>query len=241
MVERMLVIGADAAGMTAAAQARRRRPADDLEIVAIERGRHVSYSACGIPYWIGGVVASSDALVVRTAAQFRDQYAIDVRIGQEAVGIDLAGREVTVRRLDGYPRGGPGEPGSPGGGRSSGGGSSGSGPPGGRSSGGGGPGGGSSGSEFRLGFDQLVVATGAVPVRPPLPGIDARGVYGLRTLDDGEAIRAALDRGARQAVVVGAGYIGLEMAEALVQRGVQVTVVEATEQPMSTLDPDMGR
>ena len=91
-----------------------------------------------------------------------------------------------------------------------------------------------------MGFDQLVIATGAVPVRPPLPGIDAPGVYGLQTLDDCDAIQAGLDGGARRAVVVGAGYIGLEMAEALVRRGLHVTVLEAAEQPMSTLDPDLG-
>jgi len=97
------------------------------------------------------------------------------------------------------------------------------------------------GDESRLGFDHLVIGTGATPVRPRLDGIDAPGVFGVQTLDDGEAVRAAVDAGARQAVVVGGGYIGLEMAEAFVQRGLDVTVVEAAEQPMSTLDPDMGR
>ena len=198
MTERLVVVGGDAGGMTAASQARRRRGPDDLEIVALERGHHTSYSACGIPYWIGGTVSTVDALVTRTPLEFRAKYGIDVRMRHEAVGLDLDRREVLVRDLE-------------------------------------------QGDESRLGFDHLVIGTGATPVRPPLDGIDAPGVFGVQTLDDGEAVRAAVDAGARQAVVVGGGYIGLEMAEAFVQRGLDVTVVEAAEQPMSTLDPDMGR
>jgi NADPH-dependent 2,4-dienoyl-CoA reductase/sulfur reductase-like enzyme len=194
--ERLVVVGADAAGMTAASQARRRRGSDDLEIVAVDRGRHASYSACGIPYWIGGTVGSVDALVTRTVEEFRKQD-IDVRLRHEAVALDLAAGEVLVRGLDG-------------------------------------------GGESRLGFDQLVIGTGAVPLRPDIPGVDALGVFGVQTLDDGEALRAALAAGVQRAVVVGGGYIGLEMAEAFVQRGMAVTVVEAAPQPLSTLDPDMG-
>ena len=196
MTERLVVVGADAGGMTAASQARRRRPVDDLEIVAFDRGRHASYSACGIPYWIGGAVGPIDALVTRTVEEFRKQD-IEVRLRHEAVSLDLAAGEVLVRDLDG-------------------------------------------GGERRLGFDQLVVATGATPVHPDIPGVQAPGVFGVQTLDDGEAVRAAVAAGPERAVVVGGGYIGLEMAEAFVQRGMAVTVVEAAPQPMSTLDPDMG-
>jgi NADPH-dependent 2,4-dienoyl-CoA reductase/sulfur reductase-like enzyme len=195
--ERLVVVGGDAGGMTAASQARRRRGPDDLEIIALERGRHTSYSACGIPYWIGGTVSAVDDLVARTPEVFRAKHGIDVRMRHTAVGLDLARREVLVHDHDGD-------------------------------------------RDLRLGFDQLVIGTGAVPIRPPLPGIDADGVYGVQTLDDGEAVRAALDAGARRAVVIGGGYVGLEMAEAFVQRGLEVTVVEAAEAPMASLDPDMG-
>ncbi|MEE1928939.1 FAD-dependent oxidoreductase [Streptomyces sp. TRM 70351] len=101
-----------------------------------------------------------------------------------------------------------------------------------------------------LGYDELVLATGARPVRPPLPGIDAEGVHGVQSLDDGRALLQALERaeadaagrdGRRRAVVVGAGYIGVEMSEALVRRGYEVTVLDRSPQPMTTLDPDMGR
>jgi NADPH-dependent 2,4-dienoyl-CoA reductase/sulfur reductase-like enzyme len=198
MTERLVVVGGSAGGMTAASQARRRRKPDDLEIIALERSRHVSYSACGIPYWIGGTVSTVDDLLVRTPEQFQAKHGIEVRVRQQVVGLDLDRREVLVRDHD-------------------------------------------AAQESRLGFDQLVVATGAVPTRPPLPGIDAPGVYGVQTLDDGEAVRAALDGSAQRAVVVGGGYIGLEMAEAFVQRGLDVTVVEAADAPMASLDPEMGR
>jgi NADPH-dependent 2,4-dienoyl-CoA reductase/sulfur reductase-like enzyme len=195
--ERLVVIGADAGGMTAASQARKRRGADSLEIVALDRGRYASYSACGIPYWIGGLVHSVDALVARTVDEFR-KHDIEVRLRQEAVGLDLDAGVVTVHDRE-------------------------------------------TGGDYALGFDQLVLGTGAIPVRPDIAGIDAPGVYGVQTLDDGEAVRATVaGEDVSRAVVVGGGYIGLEMAEAFVERGLEVTVVEAAPQPMATLDPDMG-
>ncbi|MEU5878892.1 FAD-dependent oxidoreductase [Spirillospora sp. NPDC047279] len=196
--ERLVVVGGDAAGMSAASQARRRRPASELEIVAFERGHHTSYSACGIPYFIGGDVEEIDDLVVRTPAEFREQQDIDVRIRHEVVEIDLDRRAVRVRDLE-------------------------------------------AGGERWEGFDKLVVATGATPRRPPIDGADAGGVHGVQVLDDGLAIRRALDEHKpRRAVVVGGGYIGLEMAEALVKEGLEVSLVDGAAQPMRTLDPDMG-
>ena len=198
MTERLVVIGGDAAGMSGASQARKRRGADDLEIVAIERGHFTSYAACGIPYWISGTVSDRDQLIARSPDAFRDRYDIDVRLRTEAVGIDLDRRTVHVRGLE-------------------------------------------TGDERDEPFDQLLVATGARPKRPPLDGIDGQGIFGVQTLDDGTAILDALaERQPRTAVVVGGGYIGLEMAETMVERGLEVRLVEATAQPMNTLDPDMG-
>ena len=195
---RLVVIGGDAAGMSTASQARRRRTPDDLEIVAFERGRHTSYSACGIPYLVGGVVADPDQLVVRDPETFRSRYAIDVHLRHEVVGIDTDRRAVRVSDLD-------------------------------------------AGGERWEPFDELMVATGSVPVRPDLPGADAAGIRGVQTLDDGIALlRLLADEEPRRAVVVGGGYIGLEMAEALVMRGLEVALVEAAPQPMARLDPDMG-
>jgi NADPH-dependent 2,4-dienoyl-CoA reductase/sulfur reductase-like enzyme len=189
------VIGADAGGMTAAMQARRRRPY--LEIVALEKGEWTSYSACGIPYLVGGDVGSLDDLVARTPAELREQR-IDVRLRHEVLGIDLAGRTLEVRdhaRQRTIP----------------------------------------------IEFDQLHVATGARPTRPQVPGIDLDHVRGVQTLDDAKGLldQARISR-CRCVVVVGGGYIGLEMAEAFVRWGAQVTLVEGSDQLMSTLDADMA-
>jgi NADPH-dependent 2,4-dienoyl-CoA reductase/sulfur reductase-like enzyme len=197
MSERMIVIGGDAAGMTAASQARRRRGPDDLAITAFERGHHTSYAACGIPYFVGDVVHKADQLVARRPEVFRSKFAIDAQLRHEVTEIDLDRRTIQVRDLDG-------------------------------------------GRERQESFDHLVVATGATPVRPDLPGVGAAGIHGVQVLDDGIALRQRLDAGVSRAVVVGGGYIGLEMAEALVRHGVEVALIEQAGQPMGTLDPDMG-
>ena len=191
-----MVVGADATGMSAASQALRRAGRDALEVVAFERGHHVSYSACGIPYWVAGDVEGEDALVARSAAEHRAN-GIDLRVRTEVTEIDLDARMVTATELD-------------------------------------------SGASYQVGFDDLVLATGAVPVRPDLPGVRAPGVYGVQTLDDGAAVLAGLTARPRRAVVVGGGYIGIEMAEAMVRRGLAVTLVDRAAEPMTTLDPDMG-
>ncbi|MER7573522.1 FAD-dependent oxidoreductase [Streptomyces sp. NPDC126514] len=196
--QRLVVIGGDAAGMSAASQARRMKGAADLEIVAFERGDFSSYSACGIPYWVGGDVAGRDELIARTPEEHRARD-IDLRMRTEVVEIDQAGQRVRARDVD-------------------------------------------SGAESWTPYDDLVIATGARPVRPDLPGADAPGVHGVQSLGDGQALLDTLARTrGRRAVVVGAGYIGVEMAEALIKRGYEVTVVNRGEEPMSTLDPDMGR
>ncbi|MFF3761272.1 FAD-dependent oxidoreductase [Streptomyces sp. NPDC002185] len=198
MSERLVVIGGDAAGMSAASQARRLKGPGELEIVAFERGHFSSYSACGIPYWIGGDVATRGQLIARSPEEHRTRD-IGLRTRTEVTEIDVPGQRVRARDLE-------------------------------------------AGTEAWTGFDQLVIATGARPLRPPVPGIDAPGVHGVQTLDDGQALLDALSgTPGRRAVVVGAGYIGVEMAEALLHRGYEVTVLTRGEQPMATLDPDMGR
>ncbi|ARI51677.1 flavoprotein oxidoreductase [Streptomyces sp. S8] len=198
--ERLVVIGGDAAGMSAASQARRLKGPDELEIVAFERSRWTSYSACGIPYWVSGDVKHRDDLIARTPEEHRERD-IDLRMRTEVTEIDVAGQR--VRALDRE-----------------------------------------SGEAYWTGFDKLVIATGARPVRPALPGIDAPGVHGVQTLGDGQALLDSLDAlepgRRRRAVVVGAGYIGVEMAEAMLQHGFEVTVLNRGKQPMATLDPDMG-
>lgn len=195
---RLLVIGADAAGMSAASQARRRLAPGALEVMAFDRGNFSSYSACGIPYYVGGAVDDVERLVVRTPEVFWASQSIQVHLRHEVVEIDLDRGVVLVDHRE-------------------------------------------SGHQREHGFDDLVVATGAVPVRPELPGAGARGIFGVQTLDDGVALRGFVaGQRPRQAVIVGGGYVGLEMAEALCALGVETHLVDASPQPMGTLDPDMG-
>ncbi len=196
MADRLVVIGGDAGGMTAAMQARRRQPY--LEIVALERTSWTSYSACGIPYLVAGDVENLERLVARSPQELRDQHRIDVRLQHEVMGIDLGGRKLEVRD---HARQ----------------------------------------RTIQLGFDQLHIGTGARPIRPDLPGIDGEHVKGVQTLDDAKVLlEYARTSQCREVVVVGGGYIGLEMAEAFVRWGAKVTLVEGGPQVMRTLDPDMA-
>ncbi len=202
MGRRLVVVGGDAGGMAAATSARRHDP--DLDIVALERGRWTSYSACGIPYLVGGEVKRLDDLVIRTPKDLRDSYGIDVRMRCEAMAIDLDTGKLEVRNHE-------------------------------------------LSRTFTLGFDLVHLGTGARPLRPPLPGIDLPFVGGVQTLDDaGQLLRHLTSPppwapdGIERVVVVGAGYIGLEMAEAFVRRGASVTVLTDRSEVMPSLDPDMG-
>jgi len=197
MTRRLVIIGGDAAGMSAAAQVRRMKRIDELEIVVFERTSRTSYAACGLPYLVGGYVTSPDSLVARTPEQHRAR-GIDVRTRHEATAVDVNASIVTVLELD-------------------------------------------TGMRSALHYDELLIGTGASGILPRWPGIDAKGVLQLRTLDDATEVERLIVAGARRAVVVGAGYIGVEVAEGLLERGLQVTVVERLEAPMAAvLDADMA-
>jgi NADPH-dependent 2,4-dienoyl-CoA reductase/sulfur reductase-like enzyme len=198
MTRRLLVIGGDAAGMSAASQARRLLGPEDLAITVVERGDTTSYAACGIPYWVAGLVGEREDLIARRAEVFREKQHIDVRLHHEATAIDTAARTVRVRDLD-------------------------------------------ADAELTLPYDDLLIATGAQQVRPPVDGLDTPGVSGVQTLADGQRILDALmSRAPRRSVVVGGGYIGLEMAEAMQLRGLDVTLIDLAPQPMTTLEPELG-
>lgn len=183
--------------MTTASQARQLRGADELVITAFERGSFTSYSACGIPYWVSGTVASSDELIVRTPEEHRAR-GIDLRMRTEIVAIDLAARTVRAREL-------------------------------------------ATAREWDEPWDTLMIATGSVPIRPEIPGIDAPNVFGVQTLDDGAALHAAMrDSATKRVVVIGGGYIGLEVAEAVRRLGLAATVIDRSQTPVTTFDPDVG-
>ena len=191
----IVIIGGDAAGMSAASKIKRAHPS--AEVIVFERGPHISYSACGMPYWIGGVIESDQHLMVLTPENARTRRGIDVRIEHTVTGIDPTAKTVTVQRL-------------------------------------------ATGESFIQTYAKLVIATGASAVRPPIPGINLPGVFTLRSLTDGGRIfNYMAEHNPQRAVVIGGGYIGMEMVEALRERAVDVTAVEMLPQIMPNFDTDM--
>jgi len=190
-----VIIGGDAAGMSAASKLKRELP--DAEVIVFERSHHISFSACGIPYWIAGTVESDRRLMILTPERARERRGIDVRTGHEVVAIDPEAKTVIVKRL-------------------------------------------ANGERLIQPYETLVIATGASAVRPPIPGLDLPGVFTLRSLEDGQQIFAYMaSHTPKQAVIIGGGYIGVEMAEALHDRQVAVTIVEMLPQLLPNFDSDM--
>lgn len=193
---RLIIVGAVAAGTSVGAKARRND--EQLEIVVYDRDRDISYSGCGLPYYVGGQVADADELHPRDPAWFAKRYNMSIRTGHEVTSIDHPNRTMRVVNL-------------------------------------------ATGAEFTDSYDTLVLATGARSIIPPIPGVQAPGVFTVRNVQNAEAIRTwILTRGAKTAVVVGSGFIGLEMAEQLTEAGLQVTIVERLPQVMPALDADMA-
>lgn len=175
---RIVIVGGVAAGMSAAARARRQNK--DADVVVFERGEFISYGACGLPYVIGEKVRSFEALIVRTPEQMREQ-GVDVRTGHAVLDVEARAQTVTVRRPNGESVTEP--------------------------------------------YDRLLLATGALPASPPWEGLNWSGVHVLRNIPDGRAIEASV-QGARQACIIGGGYIGIELAEAFRERGLNVVMLE---------------
>jgi NADPH-dependent 2,4-dienoyl-CoA reductase/sulfur reductase-like enzyme/peroxiredoxin family protein/rhodanese-related sulfurtransferase/TusA-related sulfurtransferase len=191
-----LIVGGVAGGATTAARLRRNDEA--AQIILFEKGEHISYANCGLPYYLGGTITDRDKLFVQTPETFQATLNVDVRVNSEVVAIDTAAKAVTVRRLP-------------------------------------------EGTTYTETYDKLVLSPGAEPVRPPIVGIDTPGIFTLRNVADTDRIKAFVDtKKPRRAVVIGAGFIGLEMAENLHQRGVFVTIVEMAAQVMVMLDHEMA-
>lgn len=195
MKERLVIIGGVAAGMSAAAKARRTNP--NLEIVVYEKSGYISYGACGFPYFIKGDIHHIDALLARTPAQMAEQH-ITALVHHEVVAVNP--QQQTVRVMNRQ-----------------------------------------TGHVFTQHWDKLIIAAGASVLRPPIPGIQLPGIFALRVTEDALAIRQWLEvEKPRKGVIVGAGYVGLEMAEALRAHNVEVTIVDMADQVMPTLDADMA-
>ncbi len=193
---KIVIIGGVAGGATAAA--RLRRLDEKAEIVLFEKGEHISYANCGLPYYIGGVIAARDSLFLQTPAGFATRFALQVHTRCEVIGIDRAAKTVRWRDL-------------------------------------------AEGSEGSESYDKLVLSPGALPVRPPLPGLDDPRVFTLRDVADTDRIRNFVDTASpRSMAVVGAGFIGLEMAENLHHRGITVHLVEMQNQVLPPMDFSMA-
>jgi len=191
-----IIIGGVAGGATTAA--RLRRIDENAEIIMLEKGPHISYANCGLPYYIGGVIKEREKLLVQTPESFGSRFNVDVRVYSEVIDIDADNKQIQVRNHQ-------------------------------------------SGEEYTEGYDKLVLSPGAKAIKPPIPGIEQKNIFTLRTVDDTECIKKFVDdEMPKSAVVVGAGFIGLEMAENLHHRGVNVTVVEAAPQVMNMMDPEMA-
>lgn len=189
---RVVVVGGVAAGMSFAARARRLD--EQAEIIVLERGEHVSYANCGLPYYVGGEITDQDSLLVQTPASLRAAVNLDVRTEHDVTAIDTEAREVTVDTKNGT---------------------------------------------ITLPYDELVLAPGAATVLPDIPGISGPGVQALRTVEDAVQLRHVADS-AKRAVVLGAGFIGVEAAEALRLRGLEVHLVQSSAHVLSPLEQELA-
>lgn len=196
MANKTVIIGGVAGGATTAARLRRRDA--QMQIVMIERGDYISYANCGLPYYIGDVIKSRDALLLQTPEVMRERFNIDVRVASEAVKIDPEQKKVQIKNLK-------------------------------------------TGEFYEETYDNLVLATGSSPVKPPIPGIDSENIFVLWTVPDTDRIKQYLTlKKPKSAAVIGGGFIGLEMAENLHQAGLKVTLVEMQDQVMPNLDREMA-
>lgn len=190
-----LIIGGVAGGATAAA--RIRRIAENDEIILFEKGEHISYANCGLPYYIGGTIADRDKLFVQTPEAFGRRFNIDVRVRSEVTAIHPDKKSVTVKAPDG--------------------------------------------STYEENYDRLLLSPGAVPFKPSLPGIGLPGIFTLRNVADTDAIKQYMtSHDVKRALVIGGGFIGLEMAENLQDAGAEVGVVEMADQVMAPVDYSMA-
>lgn len=191
-----LVIGGVAGGATAAA--RLRRMDENADIILFERGKYVSYANCGLPYYIGGVIAERDKLFVQTVEGFTTRFNIDIRPEQEVTAIHPKDKTVEVKNLG-------------------------------------------TGQTYTESYDKLVLSPGAEPLRPGIEGINSKKIFTLRNVPDTDTIKNYVDQNKpRHAVVVGGGFIGLEMAENLHDLGINIAVVEMANQVMAPLDYSMA-
>ena len=183
---------------THSAAAKARRNNEDAEIVLYEKDTDISYSGCGMPYFVGGLLDSVDELTPRDPAYFKNEYNVDVFTRHEVLKIAPETKTVLVKNLE-------------------------------------------TADVFEDHYDKLVIATGASAAVPPIPGARQPHVFTLRTINDVRRIKAFLDTmQPKTAVIIGSGFIGLEMCENLRELDIAVTIVEKLPQIIPALDDDMA-
>ncbi|CAB4731550.1 MAG: CoA-disulfide reductase [Actinobacteria bacterium] len=192
-MKKIVIIGGVAGGMSAAT--RLRRLDATAEIIVLEKSGHVSYANCGLPYYVGGVIETEDALLLQTPESLHNRFRLDVRVASEAVSINRALKTVAVRNL-------------------------------------------LDGTEYELSYDKLILSPGASPIRPNFPGSER--AMTLRTVEDVERIALAVTEKPKSAVVIGGGFIGVEIAENLIHKGIATSIVEAAPQVLAPLDSEMA-
>jgi NADPH-dependent 2,4-dienoyl-CoA reductase/sulfur reductase-like enzyme/rhodanese-related sulfurtransferase len=192
-MKRVVIVGGVAGGMSAAT--RLRRLDATAEIIVLEKSGHVSYANCGLPYYVGGVIETEDALLLQTPDSLHKRFRLDVRIASEALSINRANKTIAVRNLV-------------------------------------------TGEEYELNYDKLVLSPGASPIRPNFPGSER--AMTLRTVEDVERIALAVTEKPKSAVVIGGGFIGVEIAENLIHKGITTSIVEAAPQVLAPLDIEMA-
>ena len=193
-MKRIVIVGGVAGGMSAATRMRR---LDALaEIIVLERSGFVSYANCGLPYYVGGVIADESSLLLQTPESLHRRFRLDVRVHNEATNIDAASKRVSVTNLD-------------------------------------------TDEEYVLEYDSLVLSPGAAAIIPPIAGIER--ALALRNVEDVERMSLEVAHTPRSAVIIGGGFIGLEIAENLRHRGITTTIVEAATQVLAPLDPEMAQ
>lgn len=197
MKRKIVIVGGVGGGATAAARLRRLSAED--EIIIFEKDQYISFSNCGMPYYLGGVVENRRQLIINTPDEMAEKYNLEVRNFSAVTAIDREAQMVTVRKTQ-------------------------------------------SGETYQERYDILILSPGASPLVPPIPGLDeARDVYTLRNISDMDEIAAALEnQNPRNAVVIGGGFIGVEVAENLARRGIHVTIAEMADQVLKPLDPEMA-
>jgi NADPH-dependent 2,4-dienoyl-CoA reductase/sulfur reductase-like enzyme len=188
-----VIIGGDAAGMSAASRAKRNQP--DMKVTVFEQSQDVSYSACGMPYNIADPDRKINDLVVRSAQTFREKQNIDVKLGHCVTSIDPKTKTIEGQKIGG--------------------------------------------EDFCFDYDKLLIATGASPIIPDLPGFGLPGVMALKSLEDGRHIKEKI-QGARKVIILGMGYVGLEMAEALRARKIEVAMIKKRPRLLPWLSPALA-